>query len=105
LVNLAQAFHQPGSAGIISSSFQLRTHLSVILFLFNDNAARLFSQVKRECLPHVVPLNLAWDLEAFPTELERLAQELRTFLKNLHEFPELTHEVSIGIAVDIKVYY
>jgi hypothetical protein len=96
LLNLTHAFRQSGSAGVSSSSAQLRTRLAKVLFLFNLNAAALFfPTVRVEYPPDTIP---AWGLESdcFPEELEHLAEDMTTFLKYMHEFPDLTYEVSIG---------
>ena len=96
----------------------MKTNLQV-LFLFRENAADLFPRkVSRQKIeqpppsadddgyrkkrkrnakraPQVArPIILEeHDAEEFPSQLEKLAKDVQTFLKSLNEFPEFTDEV------------
>lgn len=120
LRNFANAARQLGSSvAILASTYHLRERLAQLLFLYQENAARLFPrkvnhaakdsvgdsptsrrrrglrQVKGKAQLHVprptVSENL--NLENFPEQLDYLAEEVTNFLRCLNEFPEFTDEV------------
>jgi hypothetical protein len=120
LRNFANAARQLGSSvAILASTYHLRERLAQLLFLYQENAAKLFPQkvshvardsigdsptsrrrrglrqVKGKAQLHVprptVSENLS--LESFPEQLENLAEDVTNFLRCLNEFPEFTDEV------------
>ncbi|KAG8938280.1 hypothetical protein FRC03_007440, partial [Tulasnella sp. 419] len=108
------------SVNLIRSSYALRRRLHKIRHLFRVNASEIFpSFVENEeptSLEPIVlrkryramrdPLNLvkvpnrmveskkhlALDLEEFPQQLEKLAEDMISFLRFLHDIPEFTDE-------------
>jgi len=106
LQNLAEAFRKVGSAGIVSSSLPLRKRLSTVLFLFSDNASKVYPEVRLD-YPHNVPWSQTRNLtlENLPKELEQLAEDLMTFLRYLQKFPDLTHAVRVNKALISKEWY
>ncbi|KAI0074084.1 WD40 repeat-like protein [Panus rudis PR-1116 ss-1] len=115
LRNFANAARRLGSSvGILSSVFYLRERLTQILFLFRENASDIFprkvAKPSRESMmsPKLRdrrknrrkgPVHLMnpalleeLDLEAFPDQFEKFAEDVTTFLDCLNEFPEFTDE-------------
>ncbi|RXW18992.1 hypothetical protein EST38_g6867 [Candolleomyces aberdarensis] len=121
LRNFANAARQLGSSvAILSSGFRLRERLAQLLFLYRENAADLFprkvSHVARDSAPSIdvhpgghrkgrrrkwgkahlhIPrptVSEEMDQEKFPDYLEALANDVKTFLNCLNEFPEFTDE-------------
>jgi hypothetical protein len=120
LRNFANAARQLGSSvAILASAYHLRERLAQLLFLYQENAAKLFPQkvnhvakdsisdsptsrrrrglrqVKGKAQLHVprptVSDTLA--LKDFPEQLGHLADDVTNFLRCLNEFPEFTDEV------------
>ncbi|KAG8932387.1 hypothetical protein FRC00_014650 [Tulasnella sp. 408] len=113
LLNFGNAVRPLGSsAGLISSSYNLRARLHQILHLFRENASEAFpNKIKKEPAEPLRPLSsrkkraklrraefqprltlMTSDLEKFPEEFEELARDLVTFLHFLHDIPEFRDE-------------
>ena len=134
LRNFANAARQLGSSvGILSSSYQLRSRLAQILFLFRENAADLFprkihhqsrdslttpnlTQYHRKNKRHRAPPHVhnpkvsdKLDPEDFPEQLQMFAADVTTFLDCLNEFPEFTDEAVnaaiLSLEGDLKVCF
>lgn len=116
LRNFSHASRQLGSSvGILSSAYQLRVRVAQLLRLFHQNAVHLFprkvhqtdtsievndqplrTKRKRSKPPPNVRTPLITedlDLEEFPEQMSRFAEDIMTFLECLIEFPEFTDEV------------
>lgn len=104
---------------ILASAYHLRERLAQLLFLYQENAAKLFPRkvhhvakdtvgdspttrrrpglrrVKGKTQLHVPRPTVSENLcpEKFPEQLESLAEEVTNFLRCLNEFPEFTDEV------------
>ncbi|KAJ3907168.1 hypothetical protein F5879DRAFT_920060 [Lentinula edodes] len=112
LRTLSHAARQLGSsAAILSSVFHLRSRIAHILHLYRLNAADLYPrtvkppifQKSREeysafasarVLPHLARpvVDTSIGLEEFPNHFKALAEEIRTFINCLNEFPEFADE-------------
>jgi hypothetical protein len=123
------ATRQLGSSiGLLSSAYQLRQRLFVVLHLFRENAESLFPKYikpKPEPLDAPAPrkstkaggpkaailrrptMNVEKDAEDLPAEMGLLAQDVMSFLHHLEEFPEFIDEaVNASITAfqhDLKV--
>ncbi|KIL61047.1 hypothetical protein M378DRAFT_199629 [Amanita muscaria Koide BX008] len=126
LRNFANSARQLGSSvAILSSTFHLRERLAQLLYLYHENAARLFprmvsradsvnvfdpsflevrrkhwKRIKFKGSPHVARpmISEKLEMEQFPHYFEALAKDVTTFLHCLNEFPEFTDEaVNISI--------
>lgn len=115
LRNFSHSARQLGSSvGILSSGYRLRERITQILYLFRENATHLFPRKvhrkdtstqannsapkprrKSKPPPNVrTPLITAdLDLEDFPEQMSRFAEDITTFLTCLNEFPEFADEV------------
>ncbi|VDB91362.1 unnamed protein product [Peniophora sp. CBMAI 1063] len=115
LRNFSNSARQLGSSvGILSSTYHLRERLTIIGYLFRENAADLFprkiahenrdalhkpalptrGRAKSKPPPHVrrpVVVDPP-EQEEFPLQIKLLAQDVITFLHCLNEFPEFTDE-------------
>ncbi|KAK2461255.1 hypothetical protein APHAL10511_006782 [Amanita phalloides] len=120
LRNFANSARQLGSSvAILSSTFHLRERLAQLLYLYHDNATRLFPRMilrteygtvpdarfhdarrkkwkrfKYKTPPHVARpmISEKLDIEQFPHYFDALASDVKTFLNSLNEFPEFTDE-------------
>ncbi|KZV65320.1 WD40 repeat-like protein [Peniophora sp. CONT] len=115
LRNFSNSARQLGSSvGILSSTYHLRERLTIIGYLFRENAADLFprkipheskealhkpaiptrGRAKSKPPPHVrrpVVVDPP-EQDEFPEQIKKLAQDVITFLHCLNEFPEFTDE-------------
>ncbi|KZV65333.1 WD40 repeat-like protein [Peniophora sp. CONT] len=115
LRNFSNSARQLGSSvGIMSSTYHLRKRLTMIGYLFHENAADLFpGKIHREAKealhkPAIPTLDRtksnppprirrpvvveAPERDEFPEQFRKLAQDVVTFLYCLNEFPEFTDE-------------
>ncbi|KAJ3886681.1 hypothetical protein GG344DRAFT_57010, partial [Lentinula edodes] len=112
LRTLSHAARQLGSsAAILSSVFHLRSRIAHILHLYRLNAADLYPRTVRppifqksrekssafasaRVLPHLARpvVDTSIGLEEFPNHFKALAEEIRTFINCLNEFPEFADE-------------
>ena len=130
LRNFSNSARQLGSSvGILSSTYHLRERLTIIGYLFRENAADLFprkiahenkealhkpaiptrGRAKSKPPPHVrrpVVVDPP-EQEEFPDQMKKLANDVITFLHCLNEFPEFTDEAVnasiVAFGGDLKV--
>lgn len=102
-----------GSVGILSSVYRLRERITLVLYLFHENAANLFpryvhhkdihsqatsarltagrrSKPPSDLMPPVVVGELS--AEDFPEQVSQFAEDIATFLACLNDFPGLADE-------------
>ncbi|CAE6426142.1 unnamed protein product [Rhizoctonia solani] len=112
LQNFANAIRQLGSSvGLLNATYHLRGSLIRIEHLFRENAADLFSEIRRKrdsvrgpglgsataetnrvrtgIRPPLRPLS---DVELLPREMDNLAQQIQVFVNRLNDVPEFTDE-------------
>ncbi|KAG8682133.1 hypothetical protein FRC11_000207, partial [Ceratobasidium sp. 423] len=113
LQSFANAIRQLGSSvGLLNATYYLRGSLIQIEHLFRENAADLFSEIRRKrdsirdralrstkaerdrvhtgMRPQIKPLR---DVELLPQEMDRLAQQIHVFVNKLNDIPEFTDEL------------
>ncbi|QRW18765.1 WD repeat protein [Rhizoctonia solani] len=126
LQGFANAVRQLGSSvGLLNATYYLRGSLIQIEYLFRENAADLFSEIRRKrdgsrdsplratkaerdrvhtgMRPQIKPLK---DIEQLPEEMDRLAQQIHVFVNRLNDIPEFTDELVnasfISFASDLR---
>ncbi|CAE6468328.1 unnamed protein product [Rhizoctonia solani] len=113
LQGFANAVRQLGSSvGLLNATYYLRGSLIQIEHLFRENAADLFSEIRRKrdsnrdlpqrsakaerdrvhtgMRPQFKPLR---DIEKLPEEMDKLAQQIHVFVNRLNDIPEFTDEL------------
>ncbi|CAE6460236.1 unnamed protein product, partial [Rhizoctonia solani] len=113
LQSFANSIRQLGSSvGLLNATYYLRASLIQIEYLFRENAADLFVEVRRKrdyirggalrnakaerdrvhtgMRPQV---RLLRDVELLPQEMDKLAQQIHVFVNKLNDIPEFTDEL------------
>ncbi|KAJ1311843.1 hypothetical protein OPQ81_010304 [Rhizoctonia solani] len=116
LQSFANSVRQLGSSvGLLNATYYLRGSLIQIEHLFRENAADLFSEIRRKrdstrdvqlrstkaerdrvhtgMRPQFKPLR---DIELLPQEMDKLAQQIHVFVNRLNDIPEFTDELVNG---------
>ncbi|CAE6415966.1 unnamed protein product [Rhizoctonia solani] len=112
LQSFANAIRQLGSSvGLLNATYYLRGTLIQIEHLFRENAADLFSEIRRRDKTRDGALRsakaerdrvhtgmrpqvkLLRDIELLPEEMDKLASQIHVFISKLNDIPEFTDEL------------